>query len=382
MKSNEFDDLVRQSFDNARLPYNPENWQKMSATLNEKKGGRKRFFLFPLAAIAASVTAAAIGIATWVNKPDNNTTIAAKKTTTTESVRNTTAVPKANAQVVNNSIDEPIVATPNKPFASQNDAITPVPDRLPAPLPPVVKQAPILAQATPEPPVTPKANPPVVASVVKEKKEMPSLAAINSSNYYYDHLTPIKKEKKQYISMAGGLNYGTLAGGYVMGVAAGTKISERFYIESDVAFVGNMAGEKTKQSFVSQSGSSYGRSSAYSASAPTTTVQLQRYYNIYYAQFTPTLGYKLAPKVSVGLGADVQRLLVNDKLVTETARPEDSRQLPSYDMGLVGKTEYNLTKEIKASMYYRKGMNQSLSGSKYLDRDYMQVQLKFIIFNK
>ena len=73
-----------------------------------------------------------------------------------------------------------------------------------------------------------------------------------------------------------------------------------------------MAGEKTKQSFVSQSGSSYGKSSTYSAGAPTTTVQLQRYYNIYYAQFTPTLGYKLAPKVSVGLGADVQRLLVND----------------------------------------------------------------------
>ena len=30
MKSKEFDDLVRQSFDNARLPYNPENWQKLS----------------------------------------------------------------------------------------------------------------------------------------------------------------------------------------------------------------------------------------------------------------------------------------------------------------------------------------------------------------
>ncbi len=382
MKSNEFDDLVRQSFDNARLPYNQENWQKLSAALDEKKGGKKRYFLFPIAAIAASVTAMAIGVVTWVNKPDNNTPVAAKKTPVTEPVRRNTPVQKANTTTGINNVGEPIVAAPNKPALQQNNVVVPTPERIPTPLPPVVKESPVLVQATPEPPVTPKANTPVVASVVKEKNDMPSIAAINSSNYYYDHLTPVKKEKKQYISMGGGLNYGTLSGGYVMGVAAGTKISERFYIESDVAFVGNMAGEKTKQSFVSQSGSSYGKSSSYSAAAPTTTVQLQRYYNIYYAQFTPTLGYKLAPKVSVGLGADVQRLLVNEKLVTETARPEDSRQLPVYDMGLVGKTEYNLTKEIKASMYYRKAMNQSLSGSKYLDRDYLQVQLKFIIFNK
>ena len=110
---------------------------------------------------------------------------------------------------------------------------------------------------------------------------------------------------------------------------------------------------------------------------------MQRYYNLYYAQLTPTLGYKATRSLSVGVGADVQRLLINQVLITETDNPADSRELPVYDMGLVGKTEYNLTKEIKASVFYRKGVNQALQGNnKILDRDYLQLQLKFNILNK
>ena len=98
---------------------------------------------------------------------------------------------------------------------------------------------------------------------------------------------------------------------------------------------------------------------------------------------TPTLGYRVGKNLSVGVGADVQRLLIGDVLVTETEDPADARELPGYDMGVVGKTEYKLSKDVRASVYYRKAMNQALSGnSKLLERDYLQVQLKFNIFNK
>ena len=58
MKSKEFDELVKRSFENASLPYKPENWQKLSATLAEKEQRRKRVLLWPLASIAASVAMA------------------------------------------------------------------------------------------------------------------------------------------------------------------------------------------------------------------------------------------------------------------------------------------------------------------------------------
>lgn len=107
-------------------------------------------------------------------------------------------------------------------------------------------------------------------------------------------------------------------------------------------------------------------------------------YNLYYAQVTPTLGYNIHKKISVGVGADVQRLLLNETTTSGTdAGQSSTREVPAFDLGLVGKAECALTNTIKAGVSYRQGMNNVVApNANYLDRNYVQVQLKFLLLRK
>jgi hypothetical protein len=384
MKSKEFDDIVRQKFENARLPYNHENWQKLSAVLDQKKERNLRLLLWPLASIAASV-AMAIGIFTWVGRNDKEVVQATKQGTHHTTQHIATAPPQqqpvqdlAPIPLKNNTVRQsnPAPATP------QNKAIAQTPSVLQNRIIqeqralPIVHQAPVTARIAEEQISTFRAEKdPVIAKNSEPVRSLP----LTNNNVFYEEVITKRKDRDRFIAIAGGLNYGTLNSGYVMGLSAGTKIGGgKFYVESDVAFVGNMANEKNRQTFKTKS-SSLGKTTSYN----TSTVTVQRFYNLYYAQVTPTIGYRVAPSISVGVGADVQKLLINDILVTETDNPDDAKQLPSYDMGLVGKTEYSVTKEIKASVYYRKAVNRELSGNNnFLNRDYLQLQLKFALFNR
>jgi hypothetical protein len=395
MKSKEFDQLVRRSFEDASLPYNPENWQKLSANLDQKEQRRRRFVLWPTAAVAASV-AMAIGIFLFVNRANDTKVVHAKKDLPAGTQQIAVQEPVVSSNTI--IVEEP-VNTPALRKSTQGAIQLPAPQRTSAPI--VVKQQPediqnriapqqvvpvmpespvIVNNVQPEPTLHRAEKNPAIAEV---KKPVRSLAAITNPNTYYEDVVPIRKDRKQYVTMAGGLNYGTLNSGYVMGFSAGTKLNGKFYVESDVAFVGNIANEKNqKTTFTPKASNPYAKTTS-AASAYASTVTVQRFYNLYYAQVTPTLGYKVAPKLSVGVGADMQRLLINQVLITETDNPADSKELPVYDMGLVGKTEYSLTREIKASVYYRKGVNQAILGNgKMLDRDYLQLQLKFNILNR
>jgi hypothetical protein len=383
MKSKEFDDIVRQKFENARLPYNHENWQKLSAALDEKKERNIRLLLWPLASIAASV-AMAIGVFTWVTSNDKEAVQVQKQAThgtqqvatappQQQQVQEVAPMPpKQNATRQNN----PAPATP------QNRAIAQAPTSVQnrniqeQRTLPVQQQEVVATNVTEEQVSTFRAEKEQV--IAKNTEPVRSLPLTNK-NVFYEEVITKRKERDRFIAIAGGLNYGTLNSGYVMGLSAGTKIgSSKFYVESDVAFVGNMANEKNKQTFKTKS-SRIGKTTSYN----TSTITVQRFYNLYYAQVTPTVGYRVAPSISVGVGVDVQKLLINDILVTETDNPDDAKQLPSYDMGLVGKTEYSVTKEIKASVFYRKAVNKELSGNNnLLNRDYLQVQLKFALFNR
>ncbi len=359
MKTNEFDDLVRQSFDNARLPYNPENWQKLAVVLPEKRKLGIRYLLVPLASIAASV-AMAVGITTWVNNDGDNHAVVAKSAATTRHIARTPVQP------INAPVFEEVV--PFEAIAQQR--VLPLPHHMPAP---DRKEA---------LPLHKMEEPTVKEMLIASNNPVPSSMENTAGNVFYQNLTPAKKEKRTYMSMNAGYNYGTLKNGYVMGFTIGRKLNETFYVESDVSIVGNMAGSNTKLSFTTGTASASGKYTDEPARI-TKTIELQKYYNIFYVQVAPSIGMKLSPTVSVGMGADMQRLLLDKKLIVHTSDGNDQKILPMYDMGVNLKTEYNLTKEIKASLHYRKGLNQVLGGNKQLlDRDYLQLQLKFNILNK
>lgn len=362
MKSKEFDDLVRDSFENARLPYNPQNWQKLAAVLPEKRKMGIRYLLLPLASVAASV-AMAIGITTWMNHGGDDHAVVAKSATTTRHIARTPAQQSLAAPAFEEVI-------PFEPIAQQETPTAlPVAQHIPAPRKEVV-------------PVNKMEEQPVQEILVASNNPVPSSIENTAGNVFYQNLTPAKKEKRTYISMNAGYNYGTLRNGYVMGFTVGRKLNETFYVESDVSIVGNMAGNNTKLSFTTGTATATGKYT----DAPTQitkTIEMQKYYNIFYVQVAPSVNMKLAPKMSVGMGADMQRLMMDKKLTVHTSDGNNKKTLPMYDMGVTLKTEYNLTREIKASLNYRKGLNQALSGNKQLlDRDYLQLQLKFNILNK
>lgn len=376
MKQKEFDNYLRDAFEKASLPYEADNWRKLSATLDEQRERKRRIILWPLASIAASI-AMALGITTWINYDRQQPVQANKIERSTGQQTSKPAIQKTTPTVQQQTLTYTASPAKNKSHAATTAIHEAVSEATIEP-PLVYNQQPAIAQAalTAETLISSETKEPTVV----EKKRLPDIITLNELPKYYDASDYTKSNRKPFISMSGGLNYGTLNGGYVMGFAAGKKISNRIYLEGDIAFVGNIGGEKTKYTFV-QKTQAYAKGTSVQ---PTTSSQtIQRFYNLYYAQFTPTIGYQMSKNLTLGVGADMQRLLMNDVLITETDKPEDAMQLPTFDMGLVGKTEYKLSKEIRASVYYRKAMNQALqSNSKLLNRDYLQVQLKFTILGK
>jgi len=137
---------------------------------------------------------------------------------------------------------------------------------------------------------------------------------------------------------------------------------------------------------VSSGGSSERPVETSSTPATATAQEREVNYNLYYAQVTPTLGYNIHKKISVGVGADVQRLLLNETSVSTTSdggQQTISREVPSFDLGFVSKAECALSSTIKAGISYRQGLNNVVApNANYLDRNYVQVQLKFLLLRK
>ena len=109
-------------------------------------------------------------------------------------------------------------------------------------------------------------------------------------------------------------------------------------------------------------------------------------YNLPYAQVAPAVGVQVMKKWSLAAGPDFQQALVDNRPAAVPASEQPFSNvtvMPLFDMGLIGKTEYSITHRIKAQLSYRKGINNILTPeNKYIDRNYMQVQVRCAIFNK
>lgn len=83
------------------------------------------------------------------------------------------------------------------------------------------------------------------------------------------------------------------------------------------------------------------------------------------------------------MGPDFQKMLVDNRPATSTVDRGNLQVAPTFDVGFIGKTEYALTQRVKAAVSYRKGINSVITTSnKYIDRDYLQFQMRCTIFNK
>ena len=172
--------------------------------------------------------------------------------------------------------------------------------------------------------------------------------------------------KRINISVAGGPNYGTINTGYAIGAAVDKKLTNKFGLEVAVAYVGNTASTSGTQSLPPFRPRGYFPSTT----SPVVTSPLN------YLQFAPLANYSLFPKFTLSAGVDLQRLLqVHGVTVLYN---DNTRVVPTMDLGMLLRTEYSMSPHIKAGLSYRFGANNLVSpGNNYLDRNYMQIQLKY-----
>ena len=404
MKPGEFDDLVRQKFDQNDFEFNPRNWEKLTEELDgQKKRRGLLFWWMPLMGVAATV-AMAFGVSTVIRHESGvrqssaapaelasthkhkvghaqvariaapATVIPAQETTAPAIAENNTTRPQIAAVVKNDNKTNAADVSIN-PNSTMNGNSQSVADKFAANTEELKNEA------------------------LKKKKK----AIVNPGYFTFREDEAVKKNPKVAIILGGGVNYSNQSNGYMIGATARRMINDKVYVESDIAFIGTNNTQKTQYldktgvsgttTAAAAGGSMLGAKSSAGkntdeAKATVTGSQgvirtQDQAYNLYYAQITPSIGYKVGKKLTVGVGPDFQQMLVDNRPEASQVDRGNIKVAPMFDMGFMGKTEYAISKGVKAAVYYREGINNVITPTnKYIDRNYLQFQIRCTILNR
>ena len=387
MKPREFDDLIRQKFDQNDFEYNPQNWARLEEQLEgrTKKRSMIMWWWMPLAGVAASV-ALAIGISTMWRQAETGNAGVADFAWNYPVHHATVNDPKGAMQYVTNIVPQHVKKHANKtnnhPVKAQikeADFGINLQNALAFNSSKADKKTEVFAEEVPG---------------VKKKEQKKDLAA--KAGY-----TTFKKDAesneapKLSILLSGGFNSGNQNSGYVGGVSIRRMISNKVFIESDVAFVSsnNTPTINGLHTYTTQ-GTSYTAAKTTKTTVDKTPppvyhadpIEIPENYNISYAQVSPSIGVQVMKKLSIAAGPDFQQALTNNRPSTTPIANLSSENVavsPLFDFGFMAKTEYSLSRKLKAQFSYRKGMNNALTpGDRFIDRNYMQLQVRCAIFNK
>ncbi len=402
MKPKEFDELVRQRFDRDDFEYNPRNWDKLEEQLDgrAKKRSIMMWWLMPVAGIAASV-ALAMGVpALWQPAPVKEVVVNTEMPQTHNygQLRPVQDMPVAVSPVVtNNNTNTNKTTKPNTVHYNAQKEVVKV-ETFSINIDNAIVSNTRVAHKKEINLLTQK------EIVVKDRN---NTVAANEAHGTFKPTEEVKREPKVSIILSGGVSHGNQNSGYTAGATIRRMLNDKVYVESDVAFTSSTNTQTSEYldqpGSGSVAGSSYqgiaARTSAGAAAARTTAIESNKpsevvapvgvikdanqSYNLYYAQVTPSIGYKLIKRMSIGVGPDFQQMLVDNRPTQSTVDKRNIEVAPTFDVGLIGKTEYSLTKKVKAAVSYRKGINNVLTPmDKYIDRDYLQFQVKCTVFNR
>lgn len=399
MNTSEFDGLLRRRFEQHEFAYQPEEWVKVKTELDKimpERKSRSRPFFFLLLAPGMAASVAAIACAVYFI---NYTSGVRSKNVLSSYASRTTSRPAHAVRPASEMQQAVSYTLPRHEDAPRTEA-------LPGTEKPATEEAIVAATVTPPAAAAGKIlltndNALPEASVVlknKHKTEKRQFERIDFTMFEADE-DKQRNGGNTSFSVGGGINYGSMDAGYVVGVNARRNLNSRLYVESDIAMVNNAATQRT-ETITSQPGSGPGSLGKMTQNAKMTgtlplssnddagssTVQRSvesHSTNLYYLQVSPTIGYQLYPELSVGVGPDFQQLLQSDdKKVLYRTNDKAVESLPSFDFGVQAKAEVAVTRKLKAGLQYRKGMNSMLQKESSKDRNYMQFQIKYTMFNK
>ena len=411
MKPKEFDELIRQKFDRNDFAYDPENWDRLAEKLDgsAKKRSMIMWWWVPLAGMAASV-ALAFGVSSLLRQAvpgDTGGNIAHVQegkaaqpnvaqsfslSYKPEAVQNET--PGQDIQYtasVNNTHRHTTYShkhTAVKKHIANKGAETNVEDRFGINFKNATSAS-VVWHAKPIDLLNTKNN-------TEQKNNKKVVVNDALSTFKPEVKEAVQKAPKLSVILSGGYNHGNQNTGYMAGATIRRMVNDKVYVESDVAFassnntqsVAYVSGQVPVTTAARQMSSAKTTASEANKTPMTTTMkdvigQKDISYDLYYAQVTPSIGYKLMKKMSIGVGPDFQKMLVDNRPAPSTVDRGTVQVAPMFDVGFIGKTEYSLTKKVRAAVFYRKGVNNVITPmDKYIDRDYLQFQVKYTIFNK
>ena len=368
MSAKEFDESLKSKLAEADFAFNPDDYAAMAQKLviARRSNPSRRILLLLLSTAACIAFALAIpGIIRITENTANTVTIATtEKETIPSSVLENKATPKKENSSTNNLAD----ITPK--HSAKLKATRNLQNSLSAQNPTANINSIVAA------PGANKTTQAAIADGPGKNKNLAKDIPMAQNTFHLDVPLPTEREnnynRKLNISLGGGVNYGSSSQGYAIAASARKNISNKLYVEGDLAYLNTTAHYTST--------TSVGQPSTFAGFKPVTVNNLSTFN---YLQLSPTMGYHLHKKLAVAVGPDFQRLLQSNATTATASTSDGDKIAPDMDFGFIGKTEYAVYQRLKAGFLYREGMNNFLTNTnKYLERNYFQVQLKYSLSNK
>lgn len=377
MSTNEFDRLLNERFDRHEFAYDPAGWERLARQLPQEKSRRIiPFVWWKTAGMAAALVVMISGAAWYFQSQDKPTAPIASQQSVLQQYNTQIQpafLPASASEDSHIQGEQPTpsvhhsVAVMHKPSERNTTSVNVAHREQLIPSTELIASSAVVI--TPEQTETNEEIKPEAkkSEPAKPKKDKPfTMASLTPDPDAYEPVS--RPSGKTLLSLTGGMNYGSMNTGYMAGVNAKQKIGKKLFVEGDFAVVNNTAS----QTFTQQQ-----KQLGISSKMPIN----YRDANLLYVAFNPTVGYQVLPKVSVGVGADVQRMVNGDDILVMV--DETEKTIPGTDVGLTGKTEVSISRRLRAGVLYREGINNFInSSSDFFDRRYLQVQLKFTVLGK
>lgn len=229
-----------------------------------------------------------------------------------------------------------------------------------------------------------------------DDKDIKSTQAIANDSYQDENYNPYYSAslQNQYfeennslpdfsLGVNAGIQYGNQQAGYSLALNARQNISDKFYVEGSVGMVfsdnsNQVIGLPTSISHVPTSAIPVKNAMKRSAINHISNV------NTFYLEFSPSIGYRLFDFLSISTGPDIQHLMnykQNENQFNFYAFQTDGTVglIPNTDWGIKAQTELDLSKNLKAGLSYRQGLNNinNTSSMQKINRNYIQLQFKY-----
>lgn len=383
MSKNEFDDWLIKRLQEEELEYKPEHWQQMSRKL-PPVAGQTRKFSAKWQAIAAGVAALlllATGWAIFMPQPTTDTPVLVNTGTPTPHHTPSTAVPSEQTiqEPETNTTPKPSLLSPIHSGTHQAAPIMATEEKQYNPLPAMPEEQ---VPAMPLDPATKRHDDISNKDEGLAHKEAPARPLTPGVQPFpsTEPFIPAQVKKQTILSVGGGVNYGTVNTGYTVALSARRELGNDFFVDGTVAMMYNNNTSNINN---------YNQGAVQSAARPLKDGQMisspalnPAANQLYYLQVNPTFGYKIDKDIALSVGGDVQQMLNTPQpgeVIVSTAEAL-AKVLPTLDIGITAKSEFDIAPNIQAGLLYREGLNNYFSNSRqYFNRRYFQVQFKYSI---